>query len=344
MSDPAALSGQRVSVVAPHFNLRGGIIKLLDYAQHLAALGADVAIYSDDFVEPALPLFSVPRLARIAQDIDFRPLRPTVASPGLEIRENDLVLFTWPPDFVLLASLAPRGFEHWRFVHLVQSTQHPNVLFAKGYGRRLLRQPVSRVHVSQPVAASCADFVPADAEQTIIEEGHDWEFFASGAPRPDASPATLNVGYITWKSHVGAVVEDRFKDNAAIEFRSIGHVSTWPELRDLYQWSDIFLGFPDPEEGFYMVGYEAMAAGALVALPDVGGNRAYCTFGINCVQTRYDDADSYVDAIELLGRFSAAERSEMRSAATASVRRFNLADERRQVGDFFVHLLQKSSS
>ena len=41
-----------------------------------------------------------------------------------------------------------------------------------------------------------------------------------------------------------------------------------------------------------------MASGALVIIPDVGGNLAYCEFGVNCLRAAYEEEQSYVDALE----------------------------------------------
>ncbi len=81
----------------------------------------------------------------------------------------------------------------------------------------------------------------------------------------------------------------------ASSFRAIREPVGWDELRELYHWSDVFLATPLVEEGFYMPGLEAMAAGAVVISSDAGGNRAYCRFGENCVGVGLEDAGGYVE-------------------------------------------------
>lgn len=340
-----SLAGQTVHVVAPHFNMRGGIIKLLDYADHLAAHGAEVAVYSDDVAESGLPLFSVPRLRLITERIAFRALadRPSLAL-------DDIVLFTWPRDFIKLASGAPAGFDLRRFVHLVQSTQHANASFTRGFGRRLLRQPISRISVSSEVAEATAPYRPTSSDDpqgvphAVIDEGHDWQYFADGAEsRTHWKGRPLRVGYTTWKSPLGDEIAAQLAEAPEFEFRRIGDVASWAELRELYRWSDLFLGFPAPEEGFYMVGYEAMAAGAIVALPDVGGNRSYCRFGTNCIQTDYEDSASYVSAIHETLEMPEDSAATMRTAASAEVIRFDLDTEQAAVGEFFSRIASLSA-
>ena len=46
---------------------------------------------------------------------------------------------------------------------------------------------------------------------------------------------------------------------------------------------------PNPKEGFYLPGVEAMAAGTLVVCPDCVGNRSYCMDGENCFRPAYDE-------------------------------------------------------
>ncbi len=327
------LAGQRIHVVSPHFNMRGGIIKLLDYADHGSASGAQVAVYSDDVADPGLPLFSVPRLASITERMPFHSLDELGA-----LDHDDVVLFTWPRDFIDLAARAPSGFDPRRFVHLVQSTQHANASFTRGYGRRLLRQPISRIVVSQQAADAIAPYVLPESPLAVVDEGHDWQFFANATgERSHWAGRKLRVGYTTWKSRAGDHVAASLADSE-VAFRSIDQVASWTELRDLYRWSDLFLGFPAPEEGFYMVGYEAMAAGALVALPDVGGNRSYCRFGANCIQTEFDDVDSYVAAITTANAMSAGEAATMRDASLEEVASFDLATERSGVVDFLAEI------
>ncbi len=251
-------------------------------------------------------------------------------------------MFTWPKDYIVLAAAAPQGFDGRRFIHLVQSTQHPTVSFARGYGRRLLRQPISRIAVSDPVRASIDRFIPASSPVVTIDEGHDWQYFqadASKGPQWTSAERPLRIGHVSWKSQLGHRLAQRLAGRQELEFRSIDKVATWPELRDLYLWADVFLSLPAAEEGFYMVGYEAMAAGALLVTPDVGGNAAYCRFGENCLKVEYEDLDSYSSAIDTVLQMTYETSQAMRSAAIDSVQSFDLADERGSFETFLTELL-----
>ncbi len=328
-----SLTGQRVHVVTPHYNPRGGVIKLLDYADHCARSGADVVVYSSDHADPGIALFGVDRFEGIFDRMRFEQ------HLDLPIEPDDLVLFTWPRDYLEIAKCAPAGFDQRRFVHMVQNTQNANVGFTRGYGRRLLRMAISRISVSDEVTEEIAPLVPAEMPFRTVAEGHDWQYFRPPSRQwPATGERPIRVGFVSWKSVRGHDVAARFGNDDRFEFRAIDDVAGWPQLRELYQWSDVFLGLPMTQEGFYMVGYEAMAAGAIVVVSDAEGNRAYCDFGQNCVEVGFDDAEAYAQALEALSRASAEEITTMRNRAYETVERFDLATERAEVVDFMAQL------
>ena len=73
---------------------------------------------------------------------------------------------------------------------------------------------------------------------------------------------------------------------------------TWRDLINNYKRSSIFISTPLPEEGLYLPGLEAMAAGNLVITPDCYGNRFYCDFKDNSIKVNYNNFDEYIEAIE----------------------------------------------
>ena len=122
------------------------------------------------------------------------------------------------------------------------------------------------------------------------------------------------------------------------EFRAIRNPVGWAELRELYHWSDVFLATPLVEEGFYMPGLEAMAAGAIVISSDAGGNRAYCRFGENCIEVGMDDARDYVGALEGLRAAGVEEIGRLRQGGYQAVGRHTLERERERFGEFMERL------
>ena len=124
------------------------------------------------------------------------------------------------------------------------------------------------------------------------------------------------------------------------EFRAIRNPVGWAELRELYHWSDVFLATPLVEEGFYMPGLEAMAAGAIVVSSDAGGNRAYCRFGENCIEVGMDVARDYVGALESLRAAGVEEIERLRGNGYVAVGRHTLEHERERFGEFMGRLTE----
>jgi glycosyltransferase involved in cell wall biosynthesis len=169
--------------------------------------------------------------------------------------------------------------------------------------------------------------------------GNDSAFFAK--KRSGSLGRPIRVGYTTWKSGVGDEVAALLKGSADFVFRAIRNPVGWGELRALYHWSDVFLGTPLAEEGFYMPGLEAMAAGAVVISPDAGGNMAYCEFGENCLGVGLDDAAGYVEVLEGLRAGDAGEVERLRRNGYETVGRHTLEHERDRFGEFMGRLTSR---
>jgi len=149
----------------------------------------------------------------------------------------------------------------------------------------------------------------------------------------------MRVGYTTWKSGVGDEVARMLADDPRFEFRAIREPVGWRELRELYQWSDVFLATPLVEEGFYMPGLEAMAAGAVVISSDAGGNRAYCRFGENCIEVGFEDAGGYVGALKSLREGGTREIERLRRGGYEAVKLHTLEHEQERFGEFMERLV-----
>jgi glycosyltransferase involved in cell wall biosynthesis len=115
--------------------------------------------------------------------------------------------------------------------------------------------------------------------------------------------------YATWKSDLGDRVADLLHDRTDVTFDPIRGECGWPELRRRYHAADLFICSPGPEEGFYLPGLEAMAAGCGVVSSFVGGNASYMVDGQNMLGATYDDAASHANSLVTL-----VENSELRNA------------------------------
>lgn len=91
----------------------------------------------------------------------------------------------------------------------------------------------------------------------------------------------------------------------------------------------IALPLPDPAEGLYLPGLDAMALGRVLVQPDCIGSRAYARDGINALVPARE-AEALADAA-LRVHADAALRERLVAAARTTVAGFGLAEERRQV-------------
>lgn len=323
-----------LDVLLPFWGMAGGVIKMLDYVNHAVTLGVDrVRLWAPPPPAPDAAILSVPAAQRVTSD------------PGVTIRALDqlqldgddtCVLFTEPTHHALIED-GSSGPLHHRLIHLVQGTRHANPHWNDGRNYRLLHRPMSRIMVSQQVAAATAPLVNTRFPTQTITEGHDLDYFGDGAPDRSGPRSCLRVLYTTWKSDLGDRVAGRLSDDPGVTFDAIRRECGWPELRRRYHEADIFLCTPGPEEGFYLPGLEAMAAGCAVVGALVGGNEAYMRNGQNALTARVDDVEEHVEAIAKLGDDQNL-RTQLQHGATATLAAHRLDREARDFGAF-LHML-----
>ena len=318
----------RIFFLVPGFRPSGGVVKVFDYLVHARQFGHQAVVCCREAYRPDLPLFRIARFGALTPEAGVRYVKGFDFTVG----PGDLAFFSWPRHFEIAARRLAPGVGAERLVHLVQNTRHGNPHWLEGLPTRLLTRPLARIMITREVHEACLPFLNGTSLTRVIPEGHDWQYFSrerhGGLPRP------IKVGYTTWKSEVGREVEEALAGDSRFAFRSIRHTVAWPELRDLYHWCDVFLGAPNPQEGFYLVGLEALAAGALFVTPDVEGNRAYCRWGENCLRVEWNMVASYREALERLAGMGEAEVEAMRTAGYAVLGNHTLGEERRLFGEF----------
>jgi glycosyltransferase involved in cell wall biosynthesis len=197
---------------------------------------------------------------------------------------------------------------------------------------------MARIMTNDVVLEAVKPYLNPSSLTEVIDLGNDSDYFAKH--RSGGFGEKIKVGYTTWKSEVGDEVASVLAGSPHFEFRAIRNPVGWAELRELYHWADVFLATPLVEEGFYMPGLEAMAAGAIVISSDAGGNRAYCRFGENCVEVGMDDAGDYVGALEGLRVAGSREIERLRSNGYETVGRHTLEHERERFGEFMGRLTE----
>lgn len=265
----------------------GGIAKLLDYAVHGARHNFDT-VFCMQNIEIGLDestLFAKPYFEKYGAGIDL------CSAAEFEPRADDIALFTLPSShFVLCGLYEAAGFRPPTFIHLLQNVRVANTAFDNGYSYRLLSKPLHRICITQEVLDAVAPLVEGDAPLTLIPHGFDFDVFARAPRRGDP----VMIGFNTFKGNFGHEVVDPLKEHPGIDRIVVSQRGIdWHQLQRNYKRSTIFLSTPLPEEGLYLPGLEAMAAGNLVLTPDAFGNRFYCDFDDNCCLVPYEDVEAY---------------------------------------------------
>ena len=333
----------RVLILLPHSKPVGGVLKMLDYAQHAVTLGCRTEVHfidqSPDGIALSFPQFDALRRS---------PLFSYKTGGTFLPKKTDLVVFSLPTNFEVIKPHFGATISLKQVLHVIQGTRHPNQEWLNGYPRRLLRVTISRLCINDVVRDVISQYVPPTSVIEVNELAHDTAFFAADSQNnrllhssSDGSP--IRVGYTTWKSALGNLLR-REESLAEFEFKSIEGFVDWHELREFYSTCDIFLAFPNEEEGMYLPGLEAMSAGCFLVTPMVKGNTRYAIPGINCVESKFGDVSSYISAIKDLVDLSPTDAFQLFENAVEMSRRFDLETERRGFGEFlqthFPHLDQ----
>lgn len=327
--------GRTIYFLTPTFKPVGGVVKIFDYVNHAIASGYFPVICCPQKFEEGLPLFQTPRFAGLTPDhgLKFLPLEQVSVGP------HELAYFSWPPHYRILEQRMSCWTAHEQVIHVVQNVRHSNPEFAQGYALRLLTRPMARIMTNEVVLEAVQPHLNESSLTTVINLGHDAGYFSHTRSSGFHSP--IRVAYTTWKSEVGDRVAEQVQREGAgarFDFAAVREHVSWPQLRELYQWADIFLATPNHEEGFYMPGLEAMEAGAVVVTPDAGGNMAYCEFGSNCVGVEFENPESYVEALHWLEDQEASTIVELRYNAYSLLPEFTLDNERQGFMDFLEKL------
>jgi hypothetical protein len=318
---------------------------------HARRLGLGVAVYCDEGPEAAGELRRGP--GRIAGILDAVPFRPRAALP---FAPDDLYFFSLPSDFRLIEPLLRRGIPTRNIIHIIQGTRHAEAAFQNGYALRLLTRPMSRILINEQVREAVSRFLNPLSYTRVIPLAHDGAYFHDGRDEGrdegrdgerggerggtsgEGGGAPLRVGYTDWKSDIGDRVARRLEGDGRFAFRALRGPAGWPEIRAFYHGIDVLLCAPGPQEGFYLPGLEAMAAGCVVVTPDVGGNMAYCRFDENCLGYAFDDPGSAAEALGRAAEMGGSERAALLAEGDRTWRAHGLGGERRLFGAFLEDL------
>ena len=270
----------------------------MDYVNHARSLGYEPVIACPERYKPGLPVFEIPRFSDISPGNGIK----FTELERVSVAPHELAFLSWPTHYEILEPRLSRWTRHEQVIFIVQNVRWANPAFTGGYAVRLLSRPMARIMTNE----------------VVLE-----------AVKPYLNPTSMTEG-----DEVASLLDG----SSHFEFRAIRNPVGWAELRELYHWSDVFLATPLVEEGFYMPGLEAMAAGAIVISSDAGGNRAYCRFGENCIGVGMNDARGYVDALEGLRAADVEEIGRLRRGGYQAVGRHTLESERERFGEFMERL------
>lgn len=316
-----------IDVLVPFWGLAGGVIKVLDYAEHCAVLGIATTIWAPPLPNSSDPVTTLPVYRRLVDHdhVSVRHLRELEIAPGAT------VLFTEPTHHRLI-ELSQSEPLAGRLIHLVQGTRHANPAWNDGLNYRLLHRPMTRIAVSHQVADAVVPVANTRHDIHTIVEGHDCDYFGGRPAAASGSEHRLRVLYTTWKSDLGDRIAEAASDDQELAFIAVRTALGWPSLRNRYHGADVLLCTPGVEEGFYLPGLEAMAAGAVVVTALVGGNEAYVRSGENALVATYDDVESHLAALRSLSD-NAELRSRLLAGGAETIGAHSLDRERSEFGD-----------
>jgi hypothetical protein len=331
------MSTRKIHFFIPTYKPVGGIVKVFDYVQHARALGYEAEVWCEEPKEPGLEVFGIERLSSLDTDpgVEFHDAH------GRTLGDDELAFISLPKQYNRAYRNLGARHSPERIVHIIQNVRHVNPEWRGGEGVRMLTRPASRISINDIVADIIAPWLDARGLHRTVPLGHEYQVFErlrSGGLRGADGDRPVRVAYTTWKSDVGDAVARLFRDDPRVEFRAIRTTVGWDSLVELYHWSDVFLATPNPEEGMYLPGLEAMAAGTLLVTTDVGGNMSYSHPGENCLAVGFDDADEYAAALETLLGMPDDEVAKMRQAGYDILPTFSLAHEREGFAAFLDEL------
>ena len=278
------------------------------------------------------PLFKNPQFNHIKPSKGV----PFIHPDQMDISKEDFVFFSHPPDYFILEKKLPADFPRKQLIHLIQNVRHANPETNQGLDVKVLSFPMSRIACLNSIMDAIKVHIDPNDPAEMIILGHNIDYFSK--TRTEGFPKKINVGYTTWKNKLGDDIARLMKKQSRrFVFKSLRGKTTWPKLRDFYHWADVFLATPDREEGIYLPGVEAMAAGSIVVTPDAVGNRVYCQFGQNCIYTEWGTASSYLSALNSAAQKDKPEINIMRSKGYEAIQPYSLKKE----GFLFKQLLEK---
>ncbi|MDE2156071.1 MAG: glycosyltransferase [Xanthomonadaceae bacterium] len=244
---------------------------------------------------------------------------PFLDVPGLVRR--------WEPeraDALLLGGMdwaaLPAGVEaRVPAINLVQGARHAD---AGSPLRAFLRRRAVRVCVSTAVAAAIEATGEVNGPVRVIPAAVDTRMLAAlgrSAPRTDVFIDAVK------QPQLGAAVAAALRE-AGLQPHLHGRRAPRADYLAAMAAATVVVTLPDPAEGFYLPGLEALAIGRALVQYDCGGSRDYLHDGANALVPPPQPPAIARAALQL--HADAVLRGRLQAAGQATAQRFDLAAER----------------
>lgn len=158
---------------------------------------------------------------------------------------------------------------------------------------RYFRRPALRICVSQGVADASAPYRNGDA--FVIPNGIPLDIFRPAASRREGS-------VLIWgrkDGSFGVCLREELARRGVTAELLIDYLPREIWAGKLAE-TDVFVGLPHAQEGFFLPALEAMASGASVVCAGATGNESFCLPDRTCLSPAHRDLMGHVEAVERL--------------------------------------------
>ena len=279
----------------------GGHQKFKDYMQHIAELpNVECHLYSKNTCDVMPNLFS--SVPNVVIDETYEP-------------EKADVVFLAGMDW---NAYLPKRTEGQQVVNLIQHVRHgdkKNPLF------KFLQYEALRICVSEEVRQAILPYANGDCVTItmghtipVLDADKQWDLYILGKKNPTFAnriKAWAKKQGIVVKADIGLVERDAVFDNLSK--------------------AKVALVLPNPTEGFFLPGIEAMGLSERVVVPDCVGNRGYCAPYTNITLCNYEENDCTKAISNALERLSTPLHKYEKFRGNRKARSYSIDAERREL-------------
>ena len=278
----------------------GGHQKFRDYLEHTAALpNVECHLYANSSCRIMSSLFT-----SVSGVVLQQQYQPEVAD----------VVFLAGVDW---KAYLPKKREGQKVVNLIQHVRHgdpAHPLF------QFLKQEALRICVSEEVRQAILPY--ANGECVTVTMGHSI---------PDViSEKNLDLYILGKKNPLFARSIQQWAENSGLTVHAdLGLVERSTVFNNLAR-ANVALVLPNPTEGFFLPGIEAMALSERVVVPDCVGNRGYCKQNLNIDLCEYEVSACIETIVHALERVHLPVHRFEKFRGKREARSYNMTAERNE--------------